>query len=503
MSGPKLLELRRMRAARERQLDHDRCAGFGSEYSRLLEEFNEWARRLAKLSVPVAENVRPLERVRAEIDALLLQGSHHEAARIFGEEVSRLRGLVEQQQAQFEQRMLNLQNRHQQLLQNREAISAARSQLAGRLKTAVPAGWPEPDRTRVQNLVEEALKNAGGPEAPGFPSDPQAIADFEKAEGTANAALTTLQSAQQRLETELSSIPTKLLTGSLAAGAPTSPSLAEVLQRLAPRPVSPEDKQGAEIDRVLAELAALSDDDFLQDARQKAASLRGETDPARRRMLTEGLLLDGGARLRTLRQRAGLGEQARKLIDSVAHLADPAINDLVSELRRMVDSEDFRDLESVRLRLPAAMAAAEARREREYKRRALIDALKGIGYETNEGLETAFVKDGRLVLRRPGEDDYAVEMVANPDLTQLQTALVRFADSAEVTEQQRRRDMEREESWCQDHARLREQMAARGLETGFKMQLKPGEHPVKVLVDAEAASSRRSSAEAPLKKFET
>jgi hypothetical protein len=267
--------------------------------------------------------------------------------------------------------------------------------------------------------------------------------------------------------------------------------------------VSPEDKQGAEIDRVLAELAALSDDDFLQEARQKAASLRAETDPGRRRMLTEGLLLDSGARLRTLRQRAGLGEQARKLIDSVAHLADPAINDLVSELRRMVDSEDFRDLESVRLRIPAAMAAAEARREREYKRRALIDALKGIGYETNEGLETAFVKDGRLVLRRPGEDDYAVEMVANRDLTQLQTALVRFADSAEVTEQQRRRDMEREESWCQDHARLREQMAARGLETGFKMQLKPGEHPVKVLVDAEAASSRRSSAEAPLKKFET
>ena len=38
MSGPKLIELRRMRAALERQRNHDRCAAFGSEYARLLQE---------------------------------------------------------------------------------------------------------------------------------------------------------------------------------------------------------------------------------------------------------------------------------------------------------------------------------------------------------------------------------------------------------------------------------------------------------------------------------
>ena len=102
-------------------------------------------------------------------------------------------------------------------------------------------------------------------------------------------------------------------------------------------------------------------------------------------------------------------------------------------------------------------------------------------------------------MRRADEDEYAVQMVANPDLNQLQTALVRYADNSEMTEQQKRRDREREETWCADHARLCEMMAGRGLETQFKMQIKPGEHPVKVVLNqARAALPRRQPVEKDL-----
>src|SRR5205814_8087482 len=103
MSGPKLIELRRMRAALERQRNHDRCAAFGSEYARLLQEFHDWERRLSQLAVPAEDTVRPLEPIRAEIDHLLRQEAHHEAARIFGEGVSRLRAVVEKGRHRFEE----------------------------------------------------------------------------------------------------------------------------------------------------------------------------------------------------------------------------------------------------------------------------------------------------------------------------------------------------------------------------------------------------------------
>ena len=499
MSGPKLIELRRMRAALERQRNHDRCAAFGSEYARLLQEFHHGEQRLARLAVPAEDRVRPLESIRAEIDHLLRQEAHHEAARIFGEEVSRLRAVLEKQRERFEERWVTLQNRHRQLVRDQQLISAQRSRSREHLNAAIPTSWKAEERKRVQNLIEQALEKVIQPETGGFPEDLGAIEQFEKAESVAGTSLTALREAQRQVETELNATHARLLGGSPPGSAPVSP-LVQLLQGLAPSaaPNPFEDKSSVEIDKLLAQLAAVPDS-FLQTARNKAEEIPAENDPVRRRVLAEALMIECSARLKQLREAARRREQAQRLIDSAAHLNDPAVNAVVDELRRMFAADPVTDLEPVRLRLQTAIQAAEALREREYKRRALIDSLKELGYETNEVLQTAFVKEGRLVLRRADEDEYAVQMVANPDLNQLQTALVRYADNSEMTEQQKRRDREREETWCADHARLCEMMAGRGLETQFKMQIKPGEHPVKVVLNqARAALPRRQPVEKDL-----
>ena len=501
MSGPKLIELRRMRAARERQRDHDRCAGFASEYARLLEEFNQWAGRLAQLCVKENETPRPLAIVRSDIDAWLQQEQHHEAARLFEEEVLRLRGLVQQRQDQFQQLVFNLQNRHQQLLRDIQAIALGRLQLGERLKAAVPSGWPEPEKARIQKLGEEALQKVIAPSEPAIPNDPEAVAIFEKAEQQAAAALGGLAAAQVQLEQELNSTHSKLLSESLAGPVAASSSLAEVLRRFLPtaKATAVEEKSDTEINRLLCQLSVCSPtDEFLSQARQRAADLRLEKDAGRRRMLSEGLLLECGARLGALRDLGRWREQGQQMIDAAAaHLEDPEVKEVIAELRAAMAAERMVSLDPMRLRLQAALQAAEARRERAFKRQALIDSLKSLGYETQQNLETAFVNEGRLVLRRPSEAEYGVEIVADPELNQLQTALVRFAGDKELTEQQRRRDLEQEERWCADHSRLRAEMARRGLETSFKMQLKPGEHPVRVLARAGSDESERRSQRSP------
>ena len=503
MSGPKLIEVRRMEAARERQRNRDRCATCGSEYTRLLQELRDWGKRLIQLGLPVADEVQPPEALRARIDGLLRQEFHHEAARIYGEEVARLRKLVEKRHNQFQEHLLAFGHRHRQWLRDCDAIAAGRTQLRERLQTAIPTSWPEDEQRRLRDSFRPALAEAVGPAPAGFPDSLEAIKTFEAAECAARTALAALRAAPEQLERELNATHARLLASRLAAQAPASPSLAEVLRpfKSAPEPAPREDHTAAEIARLLGELAAFSEDTFLQNARQKAESVRMERDSARRGVLAEALLIDCSVRLKERRQLARWREDVQQLIDSAAHLDDAAVDGIVAELRLLLAAERMADLEPVRLRLRAEIEAAEARREREFRRRALMESVRSLGYEASEGLETALVKGGRLVLRRPGEDEYAVELVADAELNQLQTALVRYSDTAEMTEQQKRRDREREERWCEDHGRLREQLAARGFESQFKMRLRPGEHPVKVIVDqSRSAAARAQAAQSDLRK---
>ena len=81
-------------------------------------------------------------------------------------------------------------------------------------------------------------------------------------------------------------------------------------------------------------------------------------------------------------------------------------------------------------------------------------------------------------------------MVVNDDLNLVQTAMIRFGEPGEMTEQQRLRDKDKEESWCQNHAEMREKLAEHGLNATMKLHLQPGEFPVRVV----QSPSRRPAA---------
>jgi hypothetical protein len=112
-------------------------------------------------------------------------------------------------------------------------------------------------------------------------------------------------------------------------------------------------------------------------------------------------------------------------------------------------------------------------------------------------METALVEAGRIEIRKPGDRDYAVEVVANADFTKVQTEMVRYAATTDSTTQQRWRDKEREEAWCEDHARLRAALAERGMEASFSFKLGAGLKPVRVIADHTGQSGKRGAAAQP------
>ena len=102
------------------------------------------------------------------------------------------------------------------------------------------------------------------------------------------------------------------------------------------------------------------------------------------------------------------------------------------------------------------------------------------------------VQGGKILMHKPGESEYAVEVVVDRDLSLVQTALVRFAASNEASAQQKLRDEEREVSWCGDHARLREELKQRGLASNFKLKIPAGQEPVRVIIAPTLRPAARS-----------
>ena len=189
------------------------------------------------------------------------------------------------------------------------------------MNAAIPTSWPAEERKRVQNLIEQSLEKVIQPETGGFPEDLGAIEQFEKAESIAGTSLTALQEAQRQIETELNATHARLLAASLPGSAPASPPLVQMLAGLAPSaaPTPFQDKSSVEIDKLLAQLAAVAGaaDSFIQTARKKAADIPAEQDPVRRRVLAEGLMIDYSARLKESREATRRREQAQRLVQEL------------------------------------------------------------------------------------------------------------------------------------------------------------------------------------------
>ncbi|MBI2924312.1 MAG: hypothetical protein HYY24_01255 [Verrucomicrobia bacterium] len=314
-----------------------------------------------------------------------------------------------------------------------------------------------------------------------------------------------LQRGRQRVEAEVNRVHAELLTARLGANLKPPKRLEDVLKENSGAALSAaaDPEVLAKLDRVLAEASILHGTGGWGTLLAKAETIRQEKDSTRRRMLYEALLLECGALLKTLREVERWQSEIDKLIDGAAHLKGTAVDGLVVELEALRRAGRVTDLSRLSARLKSVIAAEEKRLEREQKRRAVLESLAELGYEVEEGaMATALVAGGKLVVRKPAEDEYAVEVVANSECSAVQTRVIRYAAAEDPTEQQRQRDKEREETWCADHARMLERMAQRGLESKFILRIPAGQHPVKVVLDDERVRARRRAGSPEARKVQ-
>ncbi len=216
------------------------------------------------------------------------------------------------------------------------------------------------------------------------------------------------------------------------------------------QPASAEDTTLLRVDDLLGELKGLGIDPSPFSAR--VAALEAEAS-SRRALIADSLLLDLAQMVKDGRERARILGDLRERQAELSEMSSPEATSLRSEIddalagrsadaSELIKRADFLVEAEVR-----AMAAAE-------RRRTVLEGLASLGYEVSEGMATAWVDGGRVVLRKPANPGYGVELSGGSQSDLLQVRAVGIGNPAEVRDMHRDRDMET--IWCGDFMKFGE-----------------------------------------------
>ena len=400
------------------------------------------------------------------------------------EEVSCLReGLahrVEVAEQSLQTRIISIQKRFRQIASKREHAISELGKITDKANAAIPKNSPNSEKNRIFSLIRELTESVVIPSSVSVTLTHEGIARLESVEAELRRVDERIHSIRNTLESELDALHRMGVEQKIAASNPTQ-KLSEFLKSN-PQISKPDNEPWVEkLDNMMAEVAVLQDTSGWSDLLRRAGEIRNEVVADRRRSLYEGLMIECGVRLRKAREYQEWKAKMDDFLDAAAPYHGPGVDEIVQELDIIARAGHIRNLTEIEARLKHAINRRIEQQKITEKRTAILQALEELGYEVTDGMGTALVSPGSVLVQKDGESEYAIEVVTNADLSMIQTTMVRFGEPTEITDQERLRDKEHEEAWCSEHAILRRKIAKSGYDSEFKMKLDPGEHPIKVI----------------------
>ena len=127
------------------------------------------------------------------------------------------------------------------------------------------------------------------------------------------------------------------------------------------------------------------------------------------RLVADSLLLDLMSAVKSGRERARLERDLAERRAELSEMKSPEAAALRAEIEQALAKPAGNELELVRR--ADFLIEAEARSlAAEERRRAVLEGLASLGYEVSEGMATAWVTGGRVVLRKAANPGYGVEL---------------------------------------------------------------------------------------------
>lgn len=239
------------------------------------------------------------------------------------------------------------------------------------------------------------------------------------------------------------------------------------------------DPQVERLDGLLSELSTCAIFVDITDLTARAISISSEPSADQRALLTDSLVLEAARRLRDERAIEAVTAKAMEVRAELAALSSEGPRACSIQLDAAITD---RNVEKMRKRITEGEKLLDEGRRQAFalaRRRAVLDGLASLGYEIREGMEAAWAKDGRIVVRRPGTADYGVEFAAPADALRMQARLV--GSDQPSSQRNAMRDKDQETIWCGQFDQLRKVLASGGGHVEIERALTPGEQSVKTV----------------------
>jgi hypothetical protein len=243
------------------------------------------------------------------------------------------------------------------------------------------------------------------------------------------------------------------------------------------QPNTADDQALLRVDGLLVELSGLGVDPSSFSGR--IAALEAEA-ASRRALLADSLLLDLTSAVKNGRERARIVSDLRERHAELSEMKSPESALLLAEIGQALALPAGNELELVK-RADFIIESEVRAMAAEERRRAVLEGLASLGYEVSEGMATAWVSGGRVVIRKAASPGYGVELSGGSQSDLLQVRTVRIGNPAETSDMSRDRDMET--IWCGEFERLQSLVAKSGGNLSIESARPVGQFPLKVVPD--------------------
>jgi hypothetical protein len=255
-----------------------------------------------------------------------------------------------------------------------------------------------------------------------------------------------------------------------------------------------QDKRIVDLQHRLAQIDALKGSEATVAFSQRLDALELETDGSVRNMKLDALVIEVAAAVDRLRRLSGLVETAQAALAEIEVLG--SLMELASvrqALEAAIAEPDEMRLTKATADATQAVGLARAARAAMARREAILAGLATLGYQVNDNMATAWVDEGRVVLRKADADMHGLEIASAPDAQRLQVRAVAFASGLAAAA-----NLAAETAWCGDFSRLQEHLRQDAGDLAIERALPVGAVPLKV-VQTHTTTHERAAAAPTLK----
>jgi hypothetical protein len=254
---------------------------------------------------------------------------------------------------------------------------------------------------------------------------------------------------------------------------------------------SQESSKTDRLSSLLAEVEVWASDAELGVFRNRATAISKEPDRDHRNLLIDSLILEVAEfRLQQQRKQTVVARLQKALA-----MLEPFHSEAADELRSRIHSAMLSTGTETAEHLGDTVekwCGEEAKREdAQLRRRAVLNALSKLGYEVREGMITAWAEEGQIIVHKPTDTAYGVELMCPGNGSSLQARVVAVDDSSGATVRNPAKDKAVEDSWCREFSQIQEMITAAGFDSTVQHASPAGAVKLKVVPSFTSSASDR------------